>query len=60
VNYARRPKDAGVMKPKEMFFEEKITIYWLSPRKVIRHTLIQGSGFTYATNFHHEVIDLLT
>ena len=60
VSYAKRPKNPGVLEPKEMFFDETITIYWISPRKVIRHTIVQGSGFTFAANFHHEACDLLT
>ena len=40
VTYAKRPKNAGVLEPKEMFFDEKITIYWISPRKVIWHSIV--------------------
>jgi hypothetical protein len=43
-----------------MDYEDRITVYWVSPRMFIHHGIVQGSGFTYASNFYHEGITVFT
>lgn len=60
VDYIYRPPNQGFMRPKLYNFIRTETIYFLSPRKVLVHSLQQGRGFTYADRFATESVIVMT
>jgi hypothetical protein len=46
--------------PKHMKFNEKQETFFVSPRKVIKRHISQGSGFQYADHFNIESLFVYT